>query len=85
MLPDVAVHGTWVRSLIHDGFGRLVYKEQYNDDVQFLVMWEKDEALDPRRPTASYHSPEDLMVRPYKPRPWLRRPPKVVIYDDNLR
>lgn len=78
---DVTVHGVWVRSLTHDGFGRICYKVrnmQYEGSVEFLVMWEADADIGTRMPTASYATPEELMVRPYKPRPWATMPKEVV-------
>lgn len=80
--PDV--HGVWVRSLIHDGFGRIAYKQVNrlgDGSTEYLVMWEPDEALDPRRHTASIHDAKDLVVRPYKPKPWLKPAIKEVTYE----
>lgn len=78
---DATVHGVWVRSLTHDGFGRICYKVRnrlYEGSVEFLVMWEADADMGTTRPTASYATPEELMVRPYKPRPWAKMPKEVV-------
>jgi hypothetical protein len=33
-------------------------------------MWEPDEDLGTTKANAGYHEPKDLVVRPYKPRPW---------------
>lgn len=75
MIPDATVHGVWVRSIELDTFGRISYRvnNRHTDgSVEFLVMWEPSEKLDSRRNTASYHKPEDLVVRPYKPKPWFK-------------
>lgn len=83
MLPSVDIHGTWVRSLRHDMFGRLAYKViNRNGDgrIEFLVLWEPDDDMGTKTQTSSYHDPEELMVRSYKPKPWMKNPPKEVIY-----
>ncbi len=90
MIPDVAIHGTWVRSLIHDGFGRICYEIQNRHkpgSIEFLVMWEPDKDLGTTNMTASYHDAEDLMVRPYKPRPWYDEDERdmVIVYGDLRR
>lgn len=84
MLPDVGVHGTWVRSRIHDGFGRLCWKILYRtspDSEEWFVMWNgPDKDMGTTGPTGSYHDAEDLDVRPYAPRPWIDNPPIEVKY-----
>lgn len=79
LLPDVAVHGTWVRSLVHDGFGRLCWRvtdRTYFGQIEFFVMWEgPDEDMGTKGPTGGYHEAKDLDVRPYQPRPWIENPP----------
>lgn len=78
---DVAVHGTWVRSLTTDAFGRLCYKIRNRlepGSVEFLVMWQPDKDLGWTNHVASYASPEELVVRPYKPKPWAEMPLEVV-------
>jgi hypothetical protein len=62
---------------VHDGFGRLCWKiidREYYGQVEFFVMWEADEDLF-KSSTGGYAKPEDLDVRPYKPRPWIVNPP----------
>jgi len=83
MIPDVAVHGTWVRSLVHDGFGRLCWRILHRispDSVEWVVLWEADEDLGTKVRTSSYHEAKDLEVRPYKPKPWIDNPPIEVVY-----
>lgn len=89
MLLDVAVHGVWVRSLVHDAFGRLCYKVSNRlepGSIEFLVVWEPDEDLGTKKSFAGYHLAEDLMVRPYKPRPWYNEDeyPMEVVYGNHL-
>ncbi len=86
LIPDVAIHGTWVRSIPNDTFGRLCYKilnRHHQGSVEFLVVWEPNKELGTTKPFAGYADTEDLMVRPYKPRPWIDNPPQEVIYDAN--
>lgn len=83
MLPDVTVHGVWVRSLVHDGFGRLCWKitdREYFGQVEFFVLWEPDEDMGTKGPTGGYHEAQDLDVRPYPPKPWVDNPPVEVKY-----
>ena len=85
MLPDVAVHGTWVRSRVHDGFGRLAWRILFRvapDSDEWVVMWEPDEDLGTKVRTSSYHDSKDLDVRPYQPRPWVKNPPTEVRYRE---
>lgn len=84
MIPDCTVHGTWVRSRVHDGFGRICWQingRMSPDSVEFFIMWNgPDPDMGTKGPTGSYHSPEDLDVRPYKPKPWIDNPPRVIIH-----
>lgn len=84
ILPDVTVHGVWVRSRVHDGFGRLCWKvidREYYGQVEFFVLWNgPDEDMGTKGPTGGYHDPENLDVRPYKPKPWLDNPPIEIRY-----
>ena len=83
MLPETDVHGTWVRSLVHDAFGRLCWRIENRlepGSVEFMVVWEKGEAF--KTSSAGYHDPEDLEVRPYRPRPWIDNPPRRVVYGE---
>lgn len=75
MLPDVAVHGTWVRSNVHDAFGRLCYRVSNRIEpgsIEFLVLWNADADLGTKAPSAGYHEASELEVRPYKPKPWFK-------------
>ena len=86
MLPKVDIHGTWVRSLVTDSFGRLCYKilnRQFPGSIEFLVLWEANKEQG-SKPSAGYQDIEDLMVRPYKPRPWIDNPPQEVVYSGKL-
>ena len=86
LLPKVDIHGTWVRSLITYAFGRLCWPETGKNgpgSIEFLVMWEKGNLF--KSSHASFHEPKDLMVRPYKPKPWIDNPPQEVVYDGNVR
>ncbi len=88
IVPKVDVHGTWVRSLVHDGFGRLIYKVTGRlgpGCVEFLVLWEPNKDLGSKNQAAGYHETKDLMVRPYKPRPWIDDPCMEVVYDGDRR
>lgn len=84
LLPDVTVHGTWVRSSVHNGFGRICWRvdRRYGPNtVEFFVMWNgPDKDMGTKGPTADYHRPEDLEVRPYPPKPWLRNPAVTITY-----
>lgn len=78
---NVAIHGTWVRHQVTDAFGRLCYKilnRTGDGSVEFLVLWEPDKDLGLKSQAAGYADPEDLMVRPYKPKPWTDMPKEVV-------
>ena len=73
MIPDATVHGVWVRSIPLDTFGRIAYRvndRAYDGSVEFMIQWQPSEKLDSRRHSGGYHAPEDLVVRPFKPRPW---------------
>lgn len=89
LVPSVAVHGTWVRSSRHDGFGRICYVEYQHRPVEatiieVLVMWQPDKDIGTVNMTASYHRPEELEVRPFKPRPWQRDPvSRMEVYYEN--
>lgn len=87
-IPDTTVHGVWVRSTKLDTFGRIAYRVNdrlYDESVEFMVMWQPSKKLDPRRESAGYHKPEDLVVRPHKPKPWFKqdRIPKETNYVRN--
>lgn len=73
MIPDFTghdLHGVWVRSTITDQFGRIGYKY---GNKGFWIVWEPIGSMGKRAvPTASFHTAEELNVRPYKPKPWYK-------------